>query len=126
MPGTLIARPLLLAALIAAAPMIQADERIEHFEGLPSETLEQALQNLSEYNRRLAAALDQGELTAADLAKIHELTYTLENALERIHADVGALAETLEEVHLASEADDRDTVITKGRAYLSTARVLVD
>lgn len=126
MPRTPFARTLLLAGLIAAGPVTLADEEPGHFEGLPAETLEQAVENLSEYNRRLAAVLDQGELTAADLVTVHELTYTLENALERIHHEVGALAETLEEVHLASEVDDRDTVLTKGQAYLSTARILVD
>ena len=62
----------------------------------PAETMEQALANFSEYNARLAALLEQDELTMADLAQIHQLTYTLENALERINDDLEDLAETLE------------------------------
>jgi hypothetical protein len=100
-------------------------ERPDHFKGLTADTLEEAVKNFSEHNQQLAATLDQGELSAADIAAIHELTYTLENALEKINAELTALTDTLEEVHVASEIADRDTVLTKGREYLSTARKVI-
>ncbi|WP_440996080.1 DUF6746 family protein [Arhodomonas sp. SL1] len=113
----------LLAGLVCSAAAY-GDEQPEHFEGKPSETLEEALTNLGEYNERLAAILEKGEISTEDHARIHELTYTLENALARIDEEVGEMAEDLEEVHLASERLDGDTVSEKGEAYLSAARKL--
>lgn len=111
---------LLLLGMVASA------ERADHFKGLPAETLEAAVKNFSEYNKKLEAVLDKGTLTAADLATIHELTYTLENALEKINEDFTALAETLEAVHVASESADSATVMTRGREYLSVSRQVID
>ncbi len=102
-----------------------ASERPEHFEGKPAETLEQAVTNFSEANQELATLLAEEDLDARQLHEVHKLTYTLENALERIREDLEGLAETLEEVHLASETTDSETVKAKGREYLETARKLV-
>ncbi|RKT44222.1 DUF6746 family protein [Thiocapsa rosea] len=118
----------LVAALLvgmAAGASAQTD-RVEHFKGLPADTLEQAVANFSEYNGKLRAILDKGDLEGQDLATVHELTYTLETALAKINAELTALAETLEEVHIASETADIDTVKTKGREYLSVAAEVID
>jgi hypothetical protein len=122
----MITRRLSVALLgcCAAVAFAQTD-RVEHFKGLPAETLEQAVENFSVYNGRLQEVLDKGTLTAEDLATVHELTYTLENALAKIDTELTTLAETLEEVHLASEAADIGRVETAGQAYLSGARVLI-
>lgn len=115
-----------LVALIVA-PAVQADdERPEHFEGEPAETLEQAVANLSEYNAKLQAIIEKDELTDADHAEIHELTYTLENALGKMREELDSMAENLEAVHLASEERDTDVIAEKGPAYLSAARKLVE
>ncbi|HEY7773612.1 MAG TPA: DUF6746 family protein, partial [Marinagarivorans sp.] len=53
-----------------------------------------------------------------DLNEVHILTYTLENALEKLGSEREQLAELLEQVHKASEGADSDTVKTSGRAYL--------
>ncbi len=102
-----------------------ADERPDHFEGKQAETLEQALANFSEYNAKLDALLAQETLSATDLGRIHELTYTLENALAKINAEFSELAENLEEIHMASEAADAETVKSRGRIYLNTATKVV-
>lgn len=115
----------ILSAWVALGLVAHA-ERPDHFKGLPADTLEDAVKNFSEYNQKLATVLDKSELSAADLATIHELTYTLENALEKIGAELTALAETLEEVHVASETADSKTVLSKGREYLSTARKVIE
>lgn len=117
-----------LLAIFAVSAVAYDDhrERVDHYEGLPAETLEDAVKNFSEYNRKLAAVLDKGELTAEDLDTIHQLTYTLENALEKINEEFSALADTLEEVHVASETTDYETVKTKGQKYLSVSRQLIE
>lgn len=118
-----IAATFLLALM--ATGNATASDRVDHFKGLPADTLEEAVRNFSEYNERLAAIVAQEELSAADMATVHELTYTLENALERINQEFAALADSLEEVHVASETDDREDTQAKGQAYLETARTVI-
>lgn len=110
---------------MGATSAIGDEERVEHYEGLPAETLDGAVTNFSEYNARLAAVLEKPELTDEDLQTVHELTYTLENALQKINAELDTLAETLEALHLASETDDPEGTKTHGAAYLETARTIV-
>ena len=118
----------LLATVITLglAPLTWAEERPEHFEGKPAETLEQAVANLSEYNAKLAGLLAQEKLSPADLNKVHQLTYTLENALARINDEFDDLADTLETVHIASERADAETVKAQGRIYLDTAGQVIE
>jgi SMC interacting uncharacterized protein involved in chromosome segregation len=121
-------RPSLLIpalGLLCAATAAQADDdRPEHFEGERSETLEEAFENLREYNAKLHAIIERDELTAAEMSEIHQLSYTLENALERIEDEVEDLAEVLEEVHVASEEMDRETVRKQAPAYLTGSESL--
>lgn len=102
-----------------------AGERIEHFEGEPSETLEEAVKNFSEYNKKLEAILEKDEITNQDMVKVHQLTYTLENALGKINKELSELTITLEELHLASEKVDGKRVKNKGTSYLNTAQTVI-
>ncbi|MFV9474388.1 DUF6746 family protein [Advenella sp. RU8] len=101
-----------------------ANERAPHFKGEPSETLAQAVANFSEYNQKLSGILEQ-DLTAENMAKIHQLTYTIENAIAKIKEEVDTMADNLEAVHIASETMDTNTAKTKGKAYLEAAGTLV-
>ncbi|WP_193074540.1 DUF6746 family protein [Pseudomonas sp. FME51] len=100
-------------------------ERPAHFKGEPADTLQQAVTNLSEYNTKLDELLAKDELTPMDMHEVHQLTYTLENALQKIQADLADTAEVLEEVHIASETGKPGVVTEKGQAYLQTTRILV-
>jgi len=102
-----------------------AEDRPDHYKGEPVETLEQAVQKFSEYNRKLDVLLEKEKLSAAEMATVHQLTYTLENALNKINAELARLSETLEVVHKASETVDADTTLSKGREYLSVSRQLI-
>ncbi|MCC5858970.1 MAG: hypothetical protein JJT90_12495 [Ectothiorhodospiraceae bacterium] len=116
---------LAICIALAGPTTALADQRPDHFQGLPANTLEDALTNFSEYNGRLAALLDTDQFTDEDMVRIHQLTYTLENALEKIIADLDALADTLEELHLASETARYEDARRHGRAYLDVARQIV-
>jgi hypothetical protein len=108
-----------LCVLLLAAATGRADPpRVDHFEGEPAPSLAAALANLEEYNAQLAAVLEREALTPDDLHTVHQLTYTLENALARIAEDVDVIAEHLEAVHIASEQADTATVRDQGRSYL--------
>lgn len=109
-------------SLLVAAPAL-ADDRVDHFEGKPSETLEQAVRHLSEYSKQLES-LVEGDLSSADMGEIHQITYTLENALAKLDTDLNELAETLEEVHIASETADKETVKQSGKTYLEVIETL--
>ena len=117
----LLAAPLLAFGLSGTAA---ADERPDHFEGEKAATLDEALSHLAKYNAELRSILAKDELGPDDTAKIHELTYTLENALARIDDEVEAMAESLEDVHVASERYEVETVRTQGRRYLDASSKL--
>ncbi len=123
--------PLSLALLFAAvavsatAAELSPDGR-PHFSGKEATSLEEAMDHFKAANDELEAYLEHENLPRADLAHIHELTYTLENALAKIQEELGALAVTLEEVHLASEKGDADSVRESGRRYLSIAEEFDD
>jgi hypothetical protein len=104
-------------ALVVAMPAF-ATERPDHYQPKPSPTLEAALANLTEFNPKLAALLEKDSLTPEELNQVHQLTYTLEAALEKLGSEQARVAELLEEVHVASEKNDSSTVKTSGRAYL--------
>lgn len=112
------------SALIAAVPASASDERYEHHKGLPAETLQQAVANFSEYNTRLEVIL-AARVDDDAMHNVHELTYTLENALEKINKELAELADTLEELHQASERMDVEAVKKHGRAYLDVAREVI-
>jgi len=116
---------LAVTLLMSLSMLAHAEDRPDHYKGEPSETLEQAVQNFSEYNRKLEVLLNKEKLTAAEMATVHQLTYTLENALNKINAELDALSETLEVVHKASENVDAATTLSKGREYLSVSRQVI-
>ena len=63
-----------------------------HFEPVASPDLASALCNLTTYNAELSAIKDKTELTTLDMVKVHELTYTLEQAARCFHPVTRRLA----------------------------------
>lgn len=118
---------LLLAGLLSSGLVVASDnERLDHFEGKASTTLEQAFANLTEGNQQLAELLSQDEITDAQMSDIHMLTYTLENALQKVDEEVSAMAVLLEEVHLGSETLDQERVASHGERYLEASSLLIE
>lgn len=99
-------------------------DRIEHFEGKPAQTIEAALENLHVANQQLETLLASQSIDAEVSYEIHQLTYTLENALERLEDELEQAQETLERVHLASEANQGDVLATEGQRYLELSQRL--
>jgi len=110
------------ASFLIAVPAFASDT--DHFKGEPSHTLEQAVTNLSKYNKKLEKVL-AGDLTPEAMNEVHQLTYTLENALQKLDDEIDELEETLEKVHKASERADADTVRSAGKQYLTNSRKIV-
>ncbi|MGM0534883.1 MAG: DUF6746 family protein [Pseudomonadota bacterium] len=120
-------KSVLLAALCTGllAGTAQAEERPDHFEGESADTLAEAVTQFSDTNRELADLLARDDLSNTDLGTIHELSYTLENALAKIDEAVDTMAVDLEEVHLGSESVDHERVRSNGATYLEAAQTLV-
>lgn len=120
---------LLLTSLVVGSLSFSAiasdDKRPDHFKGQASETLEQALINLTDYNAKLAAILAKAELAPADMAEIHQLTYTLEVALQKLDDEVDTLKDVLEEVHKGSEMMQFDRVRDNGQRYLTSSQKIL-
>ncbi|WP_292358564.1 MULTISPECIES: DUF6746 family protein [unclassified Methylophaga] len=112
------------AALSFGVATMAKAETVEHFEGKNAESLEEAVTNFKLYNQRLESLLKKDSMSADDVTKVHELTYTLENALAKINDELGKLAVTLEEVHLASEKYDADAVRDHGDAYMEVINTI--
>lgn len=109
---------LAIAGMLSFSTVALADERPDHFEAKPSPTLDAAIENLAEYNPKLASLIEKDSLSQEDLNTVHQLTYTLEQALARIGEEKDRVAALLEEVHLASERADSETVKQSGQGYL--------
>lgn len=120
-------KQVLSAAVMAGAllAMSQAQATTKHFKGEPAETLEQAVTNLATYNAKLAAIVNKDKIEPAEMGEIHQLTYTLENALRKLKAEVLVTEELLEDVHKASETADYEKAQTQGRAYLEKMNTLI-
>lgn len=113
------------AALLLFGTAAQADDdRPAHFKGASVSSWSEAQDNLTKYNNELADILAQDKLSPQDGVKVHELTYSLENALEYMEEAIDELAEQLEEVHVASEKNELDTIKNKGIIYLENVKVL--
>lgn len=115
---------LALATTVASGAAVASD-KYDHFKGLPAENLTQAVGNLASHNDKLAEVLANEELTPAQMHEIHQITYTLENAVERIEEEVERLADVLELVHKASEHADEATVRKEGAVYLQGTNQLI-
>jgi peptidoglycan hydrolase CwlO-like protein len=101
------------------------DKRPDHFKGQASETLEQALVNLNKFNAQLASIVAKGQLEPADMAEIHQLTYTLEAALAKLNDEIEELKDVLEEVHKGSEMMQFERVRNNAERYLSTSQKIL-
>ncbi|HET8816792.1 MAG TPA: DUF6746 family protein [Pseudidiomarina sp.] len=111
--------PVVLALTFLPAAVAFADEkRPDHFAGEPSPTLDAAIENLSVYNAKLQAIIGKSDMTASDMAEIHQLTYTIEVALARLNEEVETMQEQVEVIHISSERMEFDQVQQTGTNYL--------
>lgn len=115
----------LVLGLASPAMPLLAGEQTDHYEAKSSETLEQAVQNFSEYNKKLVEVLSREKLSDSDMEEVHRLTYTLEVALAKINEEMSGIVNTLEEVHLSSE--ERNAAKLRGVAedYLAVATTVI-
>ena len=99
---------------------VTADSDNDHFPSLEAPDVKTAQCNLQNYNNKLQDILAKESLSQLDMVKIHELTYTLENAVARLNSTLSDVAEQLENVHKASESMDSTVIQNSGEQYLTS------
>lgn len=118
-------KKLIIAITVSGLALASAHATdIKHYKGEKPETLTEAFAILEKYNAQLEATIST-EPTPQQMAEIHQLTYSLENALEFIDDHLDETQENLERVHIASETMDKDTVQKKGKEYLQGTKDLL-
>lgn len=120
------AASLITAILLANVSFgsVADEQRPDHYKGQQAASLTEAVALFRANNQKLQQLM-QGELSPEAMVEIHQLTYTLENALEKIHSETTELKAVLEEVHLGSENMDFAKVKQHAARYLDTATTLV-
>lgn len=111
-----------LMALIISSNVFATE--INHFKGTPSPDLKSALCNLQTFDKALLKATTGEKLTPEQMAKVHELTYTLEVAVQRVQSELVIVAEELENAHKGSEVMDNKKVKSGAKAYLARTKLL--
>lgn len=112
-------------ALCTQLQTVNAEEKANHFPSLESPDVHTALCNIQAYNEKITAITSKPEMTALDMVKVHELTYTLERAVNFLKATLENVSVNLEEVHKASEVLDQNTIKMYGQKYLTTTSLLL-
>ena len=98
-----------------------SDERPEHFEGAVVQGWEQAITILRDANLELQTLSEQQGLSHQDSARIHELSYTMENALAVLATQIKTSSDALEALHLSSETPNLEQTEMLQKQYLKTA-----
>ncbi len=80
------------------------EDRVDHYEGQTIETKKQAIQILQESNGKIAKILKAKELDTVELEEIHEISYTLEAAIDKLIAEKAATSDQLESIDEAIQA----------------------
>ena len=110
--------------LVALASFnIQATD-VDHFKGAASPDLQSALCNLKKFDKKMAKLVKKQEMKMEDLAEIHELTYTLEVAVQRVQSEMNVVAEELEKAHKGSEVLAEAKVKKAAKEYLDRTKLL--
>lgn len=105
-----------IALIFLIAATTSASE-VRHYKGKDINTLEEAVTVLKNYNAEMAKLLDS-DLKPQDMGKIHQMTYTMENALKILEGHLKITQRNLEALHLASESMEMDKAKIYGKLYL--------
>ncbi|MFT6311201.1 MAG: hypothetical protein ACJAQS_001572 [Porticoccus sp.] len=112
--------------LLATLQTVNAEEKYNHFPSLKPSDLQTAFCNIQTYNEKMTAITIKENLSAQDMVKVHELTYTLENSVNFFKATLEDVSVNLEKVHRASEKLDQEVIKSSGQKYLETTSLLLN
>ncbi len=108
------------------------EERTMHYEGQSYATTDEALEALKAHNKEIAELIKAEMLSNSDLERIHEISYSLETAIDKMIAEkagkadqLGAIDEAVQAVHYASE-NHEDAQVREWFAKLEAAVATLD
>jgi hypothetical protein len=109
---------LCLAATLALPTFANAEaEKIEHYEGQEIASSQEAITILQKDSAKITELLDGSDINDTVFETIHEMSYTLENATDKLIAleytaqpKLDALDEAVQAIHHASESHEGDKV----------------
>lgn len=114
---TLLSAALLTIAAVQPQIVLASDDaKVDHYESKDFTNAKEALNALIATSNEMAALASDAELDGTKMEKIHQISYTTENAVAKVGAGE-KLAAALEEVHLASEEHDPADLKNKFIAY---------
>ena len=86
------------------------EERVQHYQGKEFKTAQEALESLKSDNEKIAAILESETLAGSQLEKIHQISYGLEDGIDKLIAEkagdaekLATIDESIQAVHYASE-----------------------
>lgn len=99
------------AAFANEGNALDGPERVEHYAAEQPQNETEALAQLAEKTEAVAAIMENDELTDSDLEAIHEVTYSLETAVDKLRetqteaseTKLDAVDEAVQALHYASE-----------------------
>ncbi|MGJ8679500.1 DUF6746 family protein [Paraglaciecola sp.] len=112
-----------VALLISLTSLNSEASDVSHFKGQPSPDLHSALCNLQKFDAQLKTITSK-PLSPNAMAKIHQLTYTLEVAVQRVQTELATAAVELEKVHKGSETMSEEKVKNSAQKYLAVTQAL--
>ncbi len=115
--ATILLISVLFFALSSSTVFANGD-RVDHFKGKVPATIAEAKFNLLVYNQKLTDILAKDKVTPDDMAKIHVISYTMEDALKHLATELTKLQDDLEKIHIASEKNDLKTINKSAPNYL--------
>ena len=114
--------PIIAASFaLGLATLPVASDEVDHYAAQPSETLAEAMANLKAYNAKVEEVMAREDLSPQDMEEVHQYTYTMEEAVARVAAEMEKLAVVLERVHLSSEGDNPSALRGAADVYLEMA-----
>ena len=113
-----------IVGLFAVSGLAQASE-YSHFKGENVDNLNQAVEVFSNQNKKFSEIINNGDVSLQEMGEVHQMTYSMENALRKIKLEVIEMEYLLENVHKASEYGGNQTVIKDGQKYLEKAQTLI-
>lgn len=97
----------------------QGEERVDHYKGEAMETVDKAVKSLHENIAKISALMAAEDFGAVEMEDIHEISYTLETAIDELIKEkagtperLGSIDEAVQAVHYASENQEEEELRT--------------
>ncbi len=124
---------LILSFLCFSIPVDASESKIDHYAAGDIASVGDAVQSLKTSGDKIAAILKKESLTVQEIETVHEISYTIEAAVEKLRGSgkfdskrLETLSSTVEEIHLASEQHLEDIVRKYFKDYAADVAAVLE